>query len=80
LERVPDWREFLAGGTPREDREALRKHERTGRPLGGESFLQRIERCVGRSLARRKPGRKPKAILVSPEYTNIMAFSVIRPE
>jgi hypothetical protein len=47
-----DWKTFLAGG--------LRGHERTGRPLGGKSFLAGIETQLGRRFAKRKPGPKPK--------------------
>ncbi|MDR1044123.1 MAG: transposase [Candidatus Adiutrix sp.] len=57
----PDWREFLAGGLSEKDMEALRRHEGTGRPLGGPGFLARIEARLGRTVAPGKPGRKPKA-------------------
>ncbi len=38
----------------------LQQHERTGRPLGNESFLTRLEKSLGRLLKPKKPGRKPK--------------------
>jgi putative transposase len=60
LEMVPDWASFLAGGLTGEQAEAFRRHERTGRPLGGDSFMAKLERKLGRSLARRKPGPKAK--------------------
>ena len=34
LALVDDWRSFLAGGLSEDEYEELRKHERTGRPLG----------------------------------------------
>ena len=40
--------------------EALRLHERTGRPLGGEGFLAKLEKGLGRILHRQKPGSKQK--------------------
>lgn len=43
-----------------EDIEKLRLHERTGRPLGDEIFMKRLEGMVGRILRRQKPGRKKK--------------------
>ncbi|MCB2156801.1 hypothetical protein KQI84_18135 [bacterium] len=33
---------------------------RTGRPLGDEGFVRRLERLLGRSLAPKKPGRPRK--------------------
>ncbi len=59
LEMVGDWKTFLAGGLEEEDLEALRSHERTGRPLGSPSFADCIERTLGRPLLPQK--RDPKA-------------------
>lgn len=61
LDAVGDWKEFLASGLRDDEREAIRKHERTGRPLGDEHFLDRLEQSLGRALRRRKPGPKPKS-------------------
>jgi len=36
----------------------IRRHTRTGRPLGRASFVERLEKMTGRSLAPRKPGPK----------------------
>ncbi|MBF0111005.1 MAG: transposase [Magnetococcales bacterium] len=58
LTRVADWAEFLSVGTSEETAELLRKHERTGRPLGDESFLSRLESLLQRPLAPQKRGRK----------------------
>jgi len=58
LEIVDDWKGFVRVRTEREEREALRKHENTGRPLGAEEFLRRVEKIVGRVLRRGKPGPK----------------------
>lgn len=38
--------------------EELRKHERTGRPLGSERFVKKLERTLDRILHKQKPGRK----------------------
>jgi len=43
-----------------EELKRLREHERTGRPLGDDDFLARLEKRLGRVLRRQKPGRKPK--------------------
>ena len=60
LELVPDWRGFLAGGLEDGDLEALRRHTRTGRPLGNPAFLARLEARLGRRLRPGKPGPRPK--------------------
>jgi putative transposase len=60
LELAHDWRAFLGQGLGREAHAALRAGERTGRPLGSARFVTGLERRLGRSLARRKPGPKPK--------------------
>ncbi len=58
LALVPEWREFLLSGIPEKEADELRQHERTGRPLGGERFINLLEEALGRSLRRQKPGRK----------------------
>jgi len=57
LERVPDWREFLASGNS-DGFDEFHKHERSGRPLGDEGFVSRLSRLLARDLARHKPGPK----------------------
>jgi putative transposase len=59
LARIGDWREFLAYGASAEELEAIRSHESTGRPLGSPAFVSRLEKRLGRTLARQKPGPKP---------------------
>lgn len=61
LEREGRWAAFLAAGLPAEAHAAIRAAERTGRPLGGADFTARLEASLGRTLARQKPGRKPRA-------------------
>lgn len=58
LEMAGDWRLFLAGGADEEQIQEIRKHERTGRPLGSEGFVERLETTLERSLKRGKPGPK----------------------
>lgn len=60
LDRAPDWQALLDSALPQADYEAIRKGERTGRPLGAGGFIERIEAQLGRAVAPRKPGRKPK--------------------
>ncbi len=64
LQRVSDWKAFLASGLAAETHAALRAHERTGRPLGGEAFVASLERRLGRVLQKGKPGPKPRGRLI----------------
>jgi putative transposase len=54
---VAGWFDTEADGAPFA---ALRAAETNGRPLGDAEFVARIEATFGRSLQRRKPGRKPR--------------------
>jgi putative transposase len=60
LDRAGDWRAVLAGGLGHERLEMIRRHERTGRPLGDDAFLDRLEAMLGRPLRPREPGPKPR--------------------
>jgi len=59
LDRVSNWAELLASGD-----QALfddvRMHEKSGRPLGAESFVEKMAAKLGRDLSRKKPGPKRK--------------------
>ncbi len=59
-EMVGDWGEFLSQEVAQEDVRLLRSHKRTGRPLGGKGFIDRLETATGRVLRRLKPGRKAR--------------------
>lgn len=59
LDMVGDWRSFLSVGTE-EEMKQIRKHERTGRALGNESFVEKLEALLERTLKRQKPGPKTK--------------------
>jgi putative transposase len=58
LERVRDWSSYLSSGDPVESDEVIERHTRTGRPLGSEAFVERLEVATGRSLAPKPPGRR----------------------
>ena len=60
LELAPDWRALLDGGLEEAALSAIRTHERTGRPLGSEAFLEGLEARLGRQLKRRPPGPAPR--------------------
>lgn len=61
LRSVPNWREFLGEPDPANLAGQLHRHETTGRPLGSKATVARLEKKLGRPLAPRRAGRKPKA-------------------
>jgi len=62
MAEVNDWRGFVAAGEDEATVARLRRHARTGRPLGDAGFIARLEDELGRRLRRRKPGPKPKRL------------------
>ncbi len=56
---IDNWKEFLRLTPSEQDTKMLKQHERTGRPLGSDGFLTRIEKSIGRLLKPKRPGRKP---------------------
>jgi putative transposase len=60
LEIVGNWREFLGREVGQREYELVRSHERTGRPLGSEGFIESLEKKLERVLRRQKPRPKPK--------------------
>jgi putative transposase len=71
LDIAPDWAAFLDGGLSESDRQAIRASERTGRPLGSAAFTARLEKRLSRTLARRKPGPKPRSPRAAGEQRKI---------
>lgn len=60
LRRCPDWAALLREKDDPAILEDLRRHARTGRPLGDDAFVARLEKRLGRPLRPGKRGRKPK--------------------
>lgn len=58
LSLVEDWRSFLDERAVEDELGLLRTHSRTGRPLGGKSFLEKLEKNLKRKLQKKKPGPK----------------------
>jgi REP-associated tyrosine transposase len=59
LERTSNWRRYLQAETSESTIDSLHKHSRTGRPLGGDHFIEKLEQITKTIL---KPGRPgPKA-------------------
>lgn len=61
LELVGDWRGFLTL-TNEEELAVLKRHERSGRPLGDAAFVERLEEELARRLRPAKRGPKPKSV------------------
>ncbi len=59
LAMVENWCELLSLSSE-EEMSLFRKHERSGRPLGQEAFVDRIEAVLARMLRPQKPGPKPQ--------------------
>lgn len=59
LSRIGDWRAYLSSADEQKASESIRRHSRSGRPAGSETFVSRLEALTGRSLRTAKPGRKP---------------------
>jgi len=55
---IPDWAAYLGQPDSPEDIKKFIAHEHTGRPLGSESFVKRLEDLTGRVLAPKRRGRK----------------------
>jgi len=59
LEKFPNWTDYLGGFQSTEMLLKVRKHTRTGRPLGSGNFIETLESLTGRSLKPLRPGREP---------------------
>ena len=55
------WKQILAVDVEEPEIELFRKHERTGRPLGENAFIEKLEHILDRTLKPQKPGPKGKA-------------------
>ncbi|MDA3896749.1 MAG: hypothetical protein PF482_11460, partial [Desulfobacteraceae bacterium] len=55
-----NWKQFLAVDAQEWEIELSRKHERTGRPLGKDSFVEKVELLLNRRLRPRKPGSQKR--------------------
>jgi len=82
LALVGNWTDFLATGAPEDEVKELRRHERTGRPLGTEQFITDVERALHRPLRRRTPGPKrsgdSEMNMVSPESQELLGHKDVQ--
>jgi len=59
LHLIGDWKDYLLEAQGQSGEE-FEKHERTERPLGDESFIEKAEKLLGRELKKKKPGLMPR--------------------
>ena len=57
---VGNWEKFLNTASGDDDIRLLKLHERTGRPLGGNTFIERLEDLLKINLKKKRAGRKKK--------------------
>ena len=69
LAMIGNWQEFLSL-SEKDELALLKRHERTGRPLGNESFIDRLEGELARPLRPQKPGPK----------SDVKQFYILSPE
>ena len=60
LHRVDNWAEYLGQQDSPELYESIRNHEKSGRPLGSDLFIENLEQLTGRDLCRRNPGPRSR--------------------
>lgn len=64
---VPDFAGFLAAPLEAASVARFERASTIGRPLGSPSWIEMIERRLGRRLAPRKPGPKPRGAIAGDE-------------
>jgi putative transposase len=66
LERVANWKNFLDEGLEGEARDAIRASERTGRPLGDETFIRKLEKKLDRVLT---PSHASRSLITAASWS-----------
>jgi len=60
LDRIDNWYKYLSNNsTHLYESDLIKFHTRTGRPLGNNAFIDKLETITGKSLMPGRPGRKP---------------------
>jgi len=57
---IVDWKDFLSETPDDDDVKLLQLHERTGRPLGDNTFIEKLESILKIDLKKKRAGRKKK--------------------
>jgi len=61
---VDDWKKFLTADLKDGEEKLIKLHERTGRPLGCNSFIEKLEKILDMKLKKDKPGPKSKGDII----------------
>jgi putative transposase len=61
VKEIPNWSEWLSVDNPIGFDKLIREHTRTGRPMGSNAFIRRLESQTGRTLFPQKRGRPSQA-------------------
>jgi len=57
---IGDWKDFLDTASDTDDVRLLQLHERTGRPLGDNTFIEKLEFLLKINLKKKRAGRRKK--------------------
>jgi putative transposase len=60
ISEIPDWVSYLREKTSESDKKLFRSHARTGRPLGDDKFIAKLEKMTGRGIKNERPGPKQR--------------------
>jgi hypothetical protein len=55
LDRINDWQAYLSNDVENHQTDSIRRHTRTGRPLGTAEFVHNLEQVTGKPLAPKRP-------------------------
>ena len=58
LSSIKDWSSYLSEEDKESDKKLLRQHSCTGRPLGDNNFITKLEKITGRAIGKQKTGPK----------------------
>ncbi len=53
-----NWKDYLSEAMSNQSNTEFEQHEKTGRPLGADRFIEKAEKLLNRELKKKKPGPK----------------------
>ena len=57
---VQNWEDYISRPIRKDDIDKIQMHLQTGRPIGSDMFLDKVEKEIGYGVRPKKRGRKPK--------------------
>jgi putative transposase len=61
LDRIDNWSAYLSRNNDTCEIDTIKRHTRTGRPVGATHFINKIEQLTGKSIAPKRPGPRPSS-------------------